>query len=136
MDFAKIADEIAQDEQIATVPIENKNGDPYLASDGSQSTISVVGSESTRVQHAKDVQTRRLLRSTRRKLEPKDLRENRIEIAAAAVVEWHGWEMNGEAWPCTPENAKKLLGAEHILVQVEEAVSRHSTFFTSSSPTS
>jgi hypothetical protein len=76
-----------------------------------------------------------MLRSRSVKLEPEDLRRNRIELAAAAVVDWHGWETNGLTFLCTPENVRLLFRqAEHILEQVEAAINSHSDFFTDSSP--
>jgi hypothetical protein len=88
----------------------------------------VVGSESKQVRRAKDAQGKRLFRERRTKLEPADFQANRVEIAAAAIVDWHGWEAGGQPLPCTPENARGLLAAEHILTQVEEAVHRHADF--------
>lgn len=128
MDIAQIAAEVAQDEEVITVTMMQKSGEPYLAADGSDATISVVGADSKRVKAADDAVQRRLLRRRQRRLEPQDLRDNRIAIASAAIMGWHGWESGGGEWPCVPENAKVLLTADHILVQVEEAVNQPRNF--------
>lgn len=133
-DFSKIADEIAQDEQAVDIPIDDKAGNPYLGPDDTTPlTISVLGSDAKAVRHTKEQQTRRLLRQTRKKYTPQDLYNDRIETAAAAVTGWSGWTLNGEPWPCTPENVRALFATEHILEQVEDAVKRHASFFTTSS---
>lgn len=128
---------VAQDEEQVTVPLYGKNGETLKAADGSDLTITVVGSESKRYRAARDAQTRRMLRQ-QRKLEPGDLRTNRIDLAAAAVVAWHGLEDDSDApVVCTPENVKMLLGvSESMLEQVEEAISRHASAFLERSPTS
>ena len=134
MDITKIAEEVARDEEGSTFTPHDKHGDPYLGADGAPATITVVGSDSKRVRAVKDAQTRRMLRRQRTRLEPADLRQNRIEVAAAAVIEWTGWEdANGKPLPCTPEHVAELLTVDHILVQVEEEIDRPRNFSTSSS---
>jgi hypothetical protein len=132
MDITKIKEEIARDEEGRTFTPYDKEGNPYLGADGNPATITVVGSDSKRVRAVKDAQTRRLLRRQRTRLEPSDLRANRIEIAAAAVIAWTGWEANDKPWPCTPENVAALLEADHILVQTEEEIDRPRNFSSSS----
>lgn len=135
-DFTDIQNETAQDEQAASVPIFKKGGAPYLAPDGeTQCTIDVLGSDAKKVQGARDAITRRQLKARRVKLTPETLRDNRIDIAAAAVTGWSGWTDGAAEYPFTPENAKRMLRAEHILVQVEEAIDGHADFFASSSGT-
>lgn len=131
MDISKIKDEVAKDEEGATVTVYQKNGDPYLAADGTTPcTFTVVGDESKRVRQAKDRQTKRVLRDRQREIEPGDLRTNRIELAAAGLIDWSGWESDGQPVPCTADNAKTLLGsADHLLEQAEEAIRRHARFF-------
>lgn len=132
-DFAKVQEQIKQDEEVVDVPIFQKNGQPYLGADGSQSTIGVLGAESRKAQVARDSLTQRMIRSRAGKMTPKDLRQNRIDQAAAVVVRWSGWEHEGKPWPCEPENVKAVLSADHILEQVEEGIARHADFFGNSS---
>jgi hypothetical protein len=73
------------------------------------------------------------LRARRQKLEPQDLRDNRIELVVAAVTGWHGWEQGGADWPCTPENVKELMTVPHILAQCEEAMDAGRSFLAKSS---
>jgi hypothetical protein len=134
-DFSKIDEEIAQDEQSVDVPLDDKAGNPYLAPDGTTPAfVCVLGSDAQRVRLVKEAQTRKLLRQARKKYTPQDLRTDRIEAAAAAITAWSGWTLNGEPWPCTPENVKQFLRAEHILVQIEDAIARHAAFFMNNSP--
>lgn len=131
-DITAMQDEIAQDEVGSPVPIYKKNGEPYLAADGTtQSTITVLGSDAKQVRLAKETIQRKLLRQRRTKLEPSDILENRISVAAAAVTAWDGWESEGKPFACTPEHVKLVLKAEHILEQVEAGIAGHADFFTS-----
>lgn len=129
MDIAELQREVAQDEEGATVPIHDKRGEPYLAADGSPLTITVCGPDAKRVLAAVDAQTRRILKQRRAEPTPEEIRQRRIETAAAAVIDWHGWEADGRPLPCTPENARAVLSAPHVLAQVEAAVNAHASFF-------
>lgn len=133
MDLSKINEEIARDEQGLVVVIYGKDEEPYLAADGSEATITVLGADSKQVRAVRDRQTRRYLKNSGQKRTPEDLRRNRIEAAAAAVTAWHGWESDGQPMPCAPDNVRLLLRADHILVQVEEAIARPRNFTESSS---
>jgi len=133
MDISKIDTERAQDEEGVEVKITAKNGEPDLASDGTQTTITVVGVESDRYRKAVDRQTRKLLRNRRNQPEPADIRADRIELAAAAVIAWHGFEDNGKEVPCTLENVRAVLRAQYILEQVETGIQGHADFFVQSS---
>lgn len=135
MDVKELAAEAARDEEGVAIPIHARNGEPYGSSNGEAVTITVLGSESKRYREASDRLLRRALRSRQRTLTPKELRENRVERAAAAVIEWHGIEANGEPWPCEPENVKALLfQSEHILEQVEIGIDGHADFFSRAKP--
>lgn len=134
MDIKKVSEQSANEENGAVIPIVDKTTDePYRAEDGSESTITVVGSESKRYRRAQDQLTRRTIKR-RGAPSPDELRDDRIELAAAAVTAWHGWESKeGDvATPvqCTPENVKQLLGAsQDILQQVETGIREHARFF-------
>lgn len=126
---------LAEDEREATVTIYQKNGDPYTALDGTDSTISFVGAESKRVREQLAKIQKRLLNKGRRKMTPEQIRRNRIDTAAVTVTTWHGWETDGQEAQCTFENVRNLLRPEHILVQLELAVSEHGDFFDAPSVT-
>jgi hypothetical protein len=133
MDINKLEAEVESDEQGAVVPIFKKNHEPYTAADGSQSTLTVTGSDSAKVRAAKDSAQRRIFRARAGRIEPADVRRNRVDVAAAAIIGWHGWENGGTEAPCTSENVKALLNRDHILEQAERAIDAHSDFFESSS---
>lgn len=124
---------LAQEEEGAVVELNQPNGEPYRAADGSPATVTVVGRESKRVRAAIAANTRRLLRSKKGKMDETDLRANRVEAAVAAITDWHGWEADGIAAPCTPENVRQLLRADHLLEQVEVAIHGHADFFSTNS---
>lgn len=134
MKLSTLKQEVAKDEEIVDIPIFAKSGEPYLARDGSQCTIGVIGSESGDFRKAEDAISRKALRPGRRTT-PDDLREQRIAQHAACVKRWHGWEDEHDAEiPCTPENVKTFLGAAgHVLDQVVAGIHGHASFFANSS---
>lgn len=133
-DIKEVEQQIANDEEGAVVPIFQKNGDPYLAADGSQASVTVVGSESKRYRLARDNATRKMMRRRMSKLEPDDLRKLRVEQASAGVIAWHGWEKDGKPFPCEPASVELLCRADHILEQIEEGIQKHADFFGKPSP--
>jgi hypothetical protein len=134
MDISKLAEQAALEEEGYALPIFEKSGEPVLGSDGEQATITITGNDSKRVQEAERAATRKAInRASRSKVTVEELYEGRIKLAAAAVIAWSGWEMDGQPWPCTPDNVKHLLHAPFILRQVEEGVSSHASFFATSS---
>jgi len=133
MDILELDKETEQDEEGAAVPIFQRGGDPYLAADGTPATITVLGSESKKYKAGKRAATKKMLRSYGSHVEPEDVERNAISLAAAAVIDWHGWEANGQPVPCTPENVKVLLSRDHILTQVQLGIDRHSSFFAKAS---
>lgn len=135
MKLSELKVAVAKDEEGVVVPIVGKDGEEYTALDGSPVTITVVGAEAKRIRDARTVQTKRVLRQQRTRLDVEDLRTNRIELAAAGVIAWHGWEDdNDQPIACTPENVKAVLAAaEHVLDQVEQGIQRHAAFFGPSS---
>ena len=126
---------LAEDEREATVTIYQKNGDAYKALDGSDSTMTVVGSESKRVREAKASLQKRLLKSRRTKMTPEDIRVSRINTAASGVTGWHGWDISGKDADCTRDNVRDVLRLEHILEQIEAAITEHADFFAKPSVT-
>lgn len=134
MNIDTISQEIEQDEEGVTITIFKKNEDPYLAADGSEATMTVLGTDAKQVRAVRDRQTRRYLKNQKKKRTPEDLRRNRIELATAAVKAWHGWEdADGAPLPCTPQNVARLLKYDHVLAQIEEASEAGASFFESSS---
>ena len=129
---------IAQDEEGAVVPIFQKNGDPYLALDGkTQSTFTVVGTESKKYQEAKRAHQKRvfslLKRSGGNSLDPEVANIEDIKLAARAVTAFSGWDDGKKDLEFTPENVKRLLSAPHIYNQVIAGINGHADFFTRNS---
>jgi len=123
---------VAREDEGVAIPIYQKDGDPYLGADGEQATITVVGSESKRYRDAKHAQYRRMskrVRSGRSDINPEDIERDAIELAAAAVTGFSGWEDGTKPLPYTPENVRLLLSFDHIFEQVQAGVQRHASFF-------
>lgn len=117
----------AENEGVVTV-IYQRNGEPYLAADGSESTMTIIGSESQKVKVAKAAVTRAMLNKRRTKLTPEDVDDNLINQAAAAVIEWHGWEVDGKAAKLNKDNLATVLQYDHIREQVEQVRDAHADF--------
>jgi hypothetical protein len=117
----------AENDGVVTV-IYQRNGEPYQASDGTESTMTIVGSESKKVKAAKASQTRTMLNKRRTKLTPEDVEENLISQAAAAVIDWHGWELDGKPAKLNKENLAAVLKYDHIREQVEQVRDAHADF--------
>lgn len=138
-DITRVKEISAKSEELAVITIYMPDGDPYTDdATGEPCTISVYGPESKAAKRAKGIEWRQM---TKRAGVP-ELEEHeasRIAKAAAHVGEWTGWTANGQPVPCTQPNVRELLGAEHILAQVEAGIARHAAFLgarkTSSAPT-
>ena len=136
MDMKELEKLVAADEDGVVITIHQKNGDPYLAADGTNATMTVVGSESKRYKAAKRATTDRMLNKRRSKLSAVEVEKNAISQAAAAVIDWHGWEKDGNPLKCTPENVRLVLGlSDYILDQVQEGITGHTDFSGESSST-
>lgn len=134
-DLRQAQEQVEAQENPVEVPIYKPNGEPYEAPDGTQCTISVLGSESKQARRADDINARRILRAQRRKLEPDDIRRNQLEKATALVTGFHGWEEDGQPLEFSKDNVRKLLAYDHILDQVQTGIDAHADFFTTASPT-
>lgn len=115
------------------VTILRLDGEPYKALDGTDSTISVVGSESRRMRKWEEAERERMKVGGFNRT---DDAERRVARVVAAVTAWHGWDADGADLPCTPDNVRALLsseGAVHILRQLETGIAGHSLFSSASS---
>jgi hypothetical protein len=126
-----------QSDEGITRTIFRPDGEPYLAADGTEATMTVVGSESKRYRDAKLAQQRRLMKRARtgaRDLTPEELEENVLKQAAAAVIGWHGWEDDkGECHPCEEKYLVQVLAYDHIFDQVQSMIQGHAAFFANDS---
>ncbi len=124
-DIEQVLEQVQQDQTAIAVPILQRDGKPYPAADGSPATISVIGSESPSYRQKRDA----FYRARAKELSEPNQNADRIAVAALGVTDWKGWSTNGTPLECTPENVHRLLGLEHILVQVEAALDRRGSFF-------
>ena len=131
MDVSKIDEEIAHDEDSVAIPINKKNGDPYVGANGEDATISVTGVDAKKYKKVRDrIQKKNLNRSG--KMETAELMKNRVDLAVAGSTGWSGWEANGASWEFNDENLRTLISKEHILEQVERGIKNHADFFAKS----
>ena len=135
MDIQKIQDEKAQEDIGIELPIVRRDGEPDLASDGTQTTFTVVGRNSARVKKVIDRQARQNARR-RSDLKPDEVYEQRVERAAAALTGWHGVEDNGQPVILSPDSARLVLADPHYLEQVEDGMVNHGRFFKTASANS
>lgn len=124
-----------QSELVARVPIYQPNGEPYMGADGEEAWIGALGAESKRYRQAEHAISRRNQRNTKPRVDPVDVRRNRIDLAVACVAGWNAEDENGQQMECNAENAERLFAFEHILRQVEMGIHAHADFFAKSSPT-
>ena len=129
MDLKKLEKVVAADDEGVVVTIYQKDGEAYLAMDGTESTMTVVGSESKLYKAAKRRATDRLLKGRKVKMSSADVEKNAVAMASSAVIDWHGWDSDKKELPCTQDNVRLVLGmADHILDQVQEAITSHADF--------
>ncbi len=132
MNVRDLPDIMAQDEQGAVIPIYQKDGDPYLALDGTPSTFTVVGTESKQYMTAKRAHQKRLFKLMNRlrgqDLDPEVSRLEDIKLLSAAVTGWHGWDDGEKDSEPTPENVREVLAVPHIFDQVQAGVGAHADF--------
>lgn len=132
-DLSSIDQIVSAAEQSVTGVIYQPNGDPYLAPDGTECTISVQGKESKAYRRARDMILRRGLRSRKANIEPHEVRQNRVDQAAAVFTGWHGWTEGERILECAPEYVKRWLAHDHLLEQAEALIEGHASFFSKNS---
>ena len=52
---------------------------------------------------------------------PEDLRQRTIDYIVARLLRWSEIELGGEPYPCTPDNARKILGDPRYGLVFEQA---------------
>ena len=135
MKLDELAKLTAKDEEGVTGTIYQRDGDPYLAADGTESTFTVVGAESKRYRDAKLAHQRKMFKRARsgRTITPEEANLDAQRLAAAAVIAWHGWEDGTKALECTRDNVLKVLAYDHIFDQVGAMIQGHAVFSDSGS---
>lgn len=135
MRLDQLKESVAQDEEGASVTINDPNGEPYTAADGSEVTMTVLGAQSKARRKAEDAAAQSLARAGRAGFEPEAMRARRLNLAAACVTGWSGWEdESNQPIPFSAANVKTVFATDdRILAQVESAIERHSAFLAKSS---
>jgi len=128
MDIKKVSDAIAGENKPATIRLNGPSGKPDYASDGTRSTIDIVGVYSDQYQ-AKA----KAFRDAQQEEGAVELtgQERNIVVNGWAIVGWHGIEDNGADIPVTDENVKAVLtAAPWIYDQVSIGLNNRDALFT------
>jgi hypothetical protein len=108
MDIKKIPEAVAKENKPATLLLNGPDGKPDFASDGTRSTLSIVGVYSdhyqAKAQEFRDAQQE----DGAVELIPS---ERNIVVNGWAITAWHGIESDGVEIPLTDENIKQVLMA-------------------------
>lgn len=105
MDLKSIDTTLATEAQGAVVPIFLPNGKADTASDGSPTTVTIVGQYSPH--YREQLRAWQVAQA-----------ENPVELSGEvfttetivwSVTDWHGFEDGGEPLPCTAENVRMVL---------------------------
>ena len=128
---------VAQDEEGAEIPIYQKSGEPYMGLDGEPSVFIVVGTESKQYRAAKRAHLARLHKRARRRsgttAPPEEMERDALELVAASVIGFRGWDDGKAELAFTPDNVRALLAFDHIFDQVNVGIQAHADFFSASS---
>lgn len=68
-----------------------------------------------------------------------EVEEKAMDIMAAAVIDWSGFERDGKPLPCTPENVRAVLtdpDMDFVAEQIDKAAEDDQAFTTASATTS
>ena len=122
-----------QADEGVTITIYQPDGEPYLASDGSEATFTLAGSESKQYRDAKLAHQRRLMKRARtgaRDMTPEELQRDVLKQAASAFLSWHGWEDDkGADMPCEEKHILEVIQYDHIFEQAQACIAGHAGFF-------
>lgn len=131
IDLSTVGDVAAREDAGQVVHLRDAGGEPIYTGEKQDQpvTITVAGTYSTRFRRAQDQLQQRMLKKRQRDLTPELVTANRIELVAAAILEWQGISDKGQPLPCTKDNAIRLLtAAPWIREQLEEAQQDHAGF--------
>lgn len=126
MDLSTIDATVAKEDTAVTVPLVGPDGKPDIASDGAQSTFTMVGTYSPRYR-ANERAWQAAQQDT-----AEEATQDAVQIALTSwsIVDWHGIESAGVAVPCTQENVRMVLErAPWLFDQARVALNRRERFF-------
>lgn len=130
MKLSAVKAKVSESERVATLVIYQPDGEPYRSKSGEECTLSFTGSESKAYRIERERIQRRSLNRRQTKVDPADILKNRVDLAAAPLTGWTGWEDDDdEPAAFSKEGAKGLLEVEHILTQLEAGIEAHASFF-------
>lgn len=133
IDISKAPEATAREDAGQVVHIHDEQGEPAYEN-GQPVTVRIAGTYSSLYRRTSEAQQQRQLKQRRTTLTGEQLRKNRIELVAACVLGWDGFTDNGQPFPCTKENAVRLLDTlPWVFEQLEQAQADHQGFFSTSS---
>lgn len=136
MKISQVSAGVTQANKPASMKVIQPDGHFYKSSKGEPCTLLFVGTDSDRFRETREEVQRRNLAEQKEEIDvTKDTIRNREDLSVGAIVGWSGWEDDDDnELPCTPENVRALLKADHILQQVWKNIFAHRSFFSDSSP--
>lgn len=137
--FGRYAKEKDADETPMAVEIKDRNGEPYVGTNGQPITITVLGKYSKQARELDRKMTNRTLKEVRRGLDfTADEAEARgIERLAGVCTAWTVEDEKGDVVPFSVENVATFLRvAPWVGPQLEQAIEAPSRFFTKRSANS
>lgn len=131
-EFSKYAQEKAHDDEPVELPINNREGEPYIGS-GGPAYLLVVGEFSKLYRDATKAITNKVLKQAKRghDMDADEIEQRALERIAAGVVGWGNIEdANGVVAQFSREGVLNLFkAAPWIAKQAEDGIQRHASFF-------
>lgn len=134
-DLSKLASEAQTDDTPYELTIKNRDGVPYTA-DGKPVQLLVVGEYSQAYRLADRRLTDKVLKSARRgdDVAAEEVEQRSLERVAGGVVGWRNVLVDGKEAQYSFDGVVKLFrAAPWVAKQVESAIARHASFFSTAS---
>lgn len=124
----------AREDEGTVVCLTDEQGEAMTVGDPPRPvTITVAGTYSATYRRATDANRNRLFKRRSATLDGDQVYQQGLELIAACVLAWDGFESAGTPLPMTKANVVAVLdAAPWIRDQVEAAMSDHARFFTPS----
>jgi hypothetical protein len=131
MDISTSKDVSAREDEGTVVHVANEAGEKqyYGEKNDKPVTITVAGTYSSRYRRASEaIRDKNMKRSKRP--DGQDVDANALEVQAACMIAWEGFENAGQPFPLTKQNAIAVLDqCPWIREQVDAAMFDHAAFF-------
>jgi hypothetical protein len=134
-DLSKLSTEAKTDDNPVELAIKNRDGVPYTAN-GKPVILLVVGEYSQAYRESERRLTNKVLKAARHgdEVAAEEVEQRTLERVAGGVVGWRNVMVDGKEAQFSADGVMKLLrAAPWVAKQVEGAIARHASFFSSAS---